>query len=135
MTITIDNVTAMFTVDKENMPRISIQQMVPTYTSLLVFQDTINENAMAIPSWQCPDLGHLALVTMIPKDFTTANDGVAFVIPVQPADPTTALPGPIPAVVPAAIPGVAGQVPALVAVPAVAGQVPAPLDHFTALEK
>ena len=101
----------MFTVDKENMPTISTQQMVLTYTSLLAFQEAINENAIAIPSWQCLDLGHFAL-TISPIDFTTANDNIAFVIPIQTTDPTSQS----------------------VAIPVVAGPAPAPLDHFTVLE-
>ena len=80
MTITIDNVTAMFPISKENMLRISTQLKVPTYSSLLAFQDAIEENAMAIPSWQCPDLGHLALTMASTDDFTAANDDTPFVI-------------------------------------------------------
>ena len=114
------------------MPRISTQQTVPAYTSLLAFQDAIDEKTMAIPSLQCPDLGHLAL-TMSPADFITANDDVAFVIPIQPTDPTLHLVS-IPSVAPVAIPAVVGQVPAPAPIPAVAGPVPAPPDHFTVPE-
>jgi len=92
---------------------------------------------MAIPSWQCPDLGHLALTMASTADFTAANDDIPFVIPVQPTDPTTALPGPTPIGLPAPVPlsAVAGQVPALGLNPAVTGQFPTPLHHFTVLER
>ena len=137
MTITIDNVTAMFPISKENMPRISTQQQVPTYSSLLAFQDAIDENAMAIPSWQCPDLGHLALTMASTDDFTAANDDTPFVIPIQPTDPTLAFPTAITPVEPAQDPAEpvdptqvpAAPVPAAPATPAV------PLDHFTVLER
>ena len=76
---------------------------------------------MAIPSWQCPDLGHLALTMISTEDFTAGNNDIPFVIPIQPTDPTVALPVPIPVVT--------NQVPETTVTPA------APLDHFTVLER
>jgi hypothetical protein len=85
----IDNITALFRTKPENLPRISTKTEKPTYTTIKKFQDKLIENAMSIPSFTT-DLGHLALVIK-ESDFTTANNGTAFVPPPNPGN-TPAMP-------------------------------------------
>ena len=56
----IDNIKTYFVIAYENMPKISTQNTPPTYTSLHIFQDVINENDMAVPALNI-DLGHASL--------------------------------------------------------------------------
>ena len=56
------------------MPKISTPNAPPNYTSLQTFQDTINENDMAVPTPNTV-LGHIALI-MMKAHFTTANSGI-----------------------------------------------------------
>lgn len=87
------DITALFRTQTADMPTISTLTEKPTYPSLRKFQDAINENAMAIPSYQT-DLGHLALV-LSDTAFLTVNNDTAFVPPpnpgAAPADPTTTI--------------------------------------------
>ena len=88
---TIDPILANFTIKPELMPRISTDSSKPTHSSLRMFQDAIQDNAMTIPSPQT-ELGHLALVVST-SDFTTANAGTPFNVPTDPGlaptNPTT----------------------------------------------
>ena len=59
--LTIANITGLFPHKTEDLPKISQPGSRPSYTSLRLFQDQINENAMAIPSSNTK-LGHLGLV-------------------------------------------------------------------------
>jgi len=60
-------------ISSNNMPKISILNVPPNYTSLQVFQDTINENDMVVPVPNT-ELRHAAL-TSKEAHFTTANSG------------------------------------------------------------
>ena len=87
----LDDIVGLFTISPQNMPRISTSTTKPNYTSLKLFQDAINKQALCIP-YEQTTLGALALV--IPDaEFTTVNGGTPFVIP---NNPGTAPTNPVP---------------------------------------
>ena len=59
--VTIENVTNLFPHKTDDMPKISTPGNRPTYTSLRMFQDKLNDNAMAVP-FPKTTLGHLGLI-------------------------------------------------------------------------
>jgi hypothetical protein len=87
------DITALFRTQTADMPTISSLTDKPSYPSLRKFQDAINENAMAVSSYQT-DLGHLALV-LSTAQFLAVNSNTAFVPPpnpgASPTDPTTTI--------------------------------------------
>jgi hypothetical protein len=87
------DITALFRTQTADMPTISTLTEKPSYPSLRKFQDAINENAMAVSSYQT-DLGHLVLVISDPQ-FLNVNNNTAFVPPpnpgASPTDPTATI--------------------------------------------
>ena len=78
----IDNIQVMFSTQQCDMPPIWMPTEAPNYTSLEVFQDKLNMNAMNVPSWDSP-LDHLYL-TIKATEFTTANSGIPATITTDP---------------------------------------------------
>ena len=79
----IDNITALFSTQQCDMPRISTATEAPCFSSLDLFQDKLDVNAMNVPSWDT-FLGHLYLTIKAAK-FTAANGSPM----TQPTDPGT----------------------------------------------
>ena len=78
----LDAITAQFETRIEDMPRISTSSSKPTYTSIKIFQEVIDANAMSISSFTT-ELGHLAL-TRKASEVKTANGGTSFIEPTSP---------------------------------------------------
>ena len=82
--VTIENVTNHFKTKTEEMPKISTPGNRPTYTSLRLFQDKLNENAMAVP-FPKTTLGHLGLVLPV-TTYKAINQNAAWEDPKEPDD-------------------------------------------------
>ena len=68
-----DAITAQFETSIEDMPRISTASTKPNYTSLKIFQEALDGNALTI-SCQSTQLGMLAL-SRSKEDYEKANNG------------------------------------------------------------
>ena len=79
-----DAITAQFETSIEDMPRISTASTKPNYTSLKIFQEALDGNALTI-SCQSTPLGMLAL-SRSKEDYEKANNGIAFIAPTAPGD-------------------------------------------------
>ena len=79
-----DAITAQFETSIEDMPRISTASTKPNYTSLKIFQEALDGNALTISS-QSTELGILAL-SRRKEEFEKANSGASFVAPTNPGD-------------------------------------------------
>ena len=70
------------------MPRISTPIEAPTLSTLKLFADKLNTNAMYVPSWTSP-FGHFYL-TIKDTDFIAENSGTPAVVPTDPGNVVTA---------------------------------------------
>ena len=70
----IENMKGLFNMKSEDMPKISTFGHTPNYTFLHKSQEHLNQNAMAMPSHQSHNLGHLGLV-IDKTEYTSINDG------------------------------------------------------------
>ena len=73
----IEIIKGLFNTKSEDMPKISTFGNAPNYTSLNKFQEKLNQNAMAVPSHQSHNLGHLGLVIKN-TEYTSINNGTAW---------------------------------------------------------
>ena len=81
-TITIEKIIGLFPTKTEDMPKISTPGNRPTYTSLRLFQDQLDANAMIIP-YPKTLLGHLGLV-LPPDTYKSVNNGTEWSDPEEP---------------------------------------------------
>ena len=81
----IDNIVSLFKTKTEDMPKIYPNGEYPTHTTLRLFQDAINANAMAIPS-PTNKLGHLGLVIGTEEYKNASPDGAEHITPTKPSD-------------------------------------------------
>ena len=83
-TITIEKIIGLFPTKTEDMPKISTPGNRPTYTSLRLFQDKLDVNAMSIP-FPKTRLGHLGLV-LPTATYKAVNNNDEWEDPEEPSD-------------------------------------------------
>ena len=83
----LQDITSQFETSPDYMSRINTYSTTPNYTTLKLFQEAIDDNAMPITTYTA-DLGHLAL-TRKPAKFKTVNVNTPFVIPTNSGDVPT----------------------------------------------
>ena len=81
-TFTPEQVSSYFITAEKDMPRISTGTEKPSFTSLQLFQDKLDENMLAVPN-PTDGLGYLGLV-ITATEYATLSGGPAFDIPADP---------------------------------------------------
>ena len=83
----LSTITSQFETSPEDIPRINVYSTNPNYTTLQLFQEAIDTNAISIILYTT-DLCYLSLTRKLAK-FKAANGNASFFIPTNPGDVPT----------------------------------------------